>query len=111
MRKVAFFGQTDVGKVRTNNEDAFWIGNIWDEDHVLAVVIDGVGGYEGGEVAAAIARDSILDFLQNHPSGDSLGLLKKAVTYTFSRILLETVLNFSSRLSFVPITIFFMKEN
>lgn len=79
MRKVAFFGQTDVGKVRTNNEDAFWIGNIWDEDHVLAVVIDGVGGYEGGEVAAAIARDTISEYLQQNSSGDCLELLKQAV--------------------------------
>ena len=89
MTKVAFFGQTDVGRVRTNNEDAFLVRGIWDDRHVLAVVIDGVGGYEGGEVAAAIARDSILDFLQNHPSGDSLGLLKKAVTYANNMIYRE----------------------
>ena len=89
MTKFAFFGQTDVGRVRTNNEDAFLVRGIWDDRHVLAVVIDGVGGYEGGEVAAAIARDSILDFLQNHPSGDSLGLLKKAVTYANNMIYRE----------------------
>lgn len=86
MRKIAFYGQTDVGRIRTNNEDAFQVCNIWDEDHVLAVVIDGVGGYEGGEVAAAIARDSILEYLQGNTSGDCLDLLKKAVIYANNQI-------------------------
>lgn len=86
MRKVAFYGQTDVGRIRTNNEDAFLICNIWDDNHVLAVVIDGVGGYEGGEVAAAIARESILEFLQDNPAGDRLDLLKKAVIFANNRI-------------------------
>jgi serine/threonine protein phosphatase PrpC len=86
MRKIAFYGQTDVGRIRTNNEDAFQVCNIWDEDHVLAVVIDGVGGYEGGEVAAAIARDSIHEYLQNNASGDCLDLLKKAVIYANNQI-------------------------
>ena len=79
MKKVAFYGQTDVGRVRTNNEDNFVVSNIWDEHHILAVVIDGVGGYEGGEVAAEIARDSIQDYLMRNPEGDRLVLLKEAV--------------------------------
>lgn len=53
-----YFGLTDVGKVRDNNEDTFIAQNIKD-NLVLAAVIDGVGGYNGGEVAAAIAKDVI----------------------------------------------------
>lgn len=86
MKKVAFFGQTDVGRVRANNEDNFVVCNIWDDDHVLAVVIDGVGGYEGGEVAAEIARDSIYEYLTNNPDGDCLEQLKKAVIYANNSI-------------------------
>lgn len=89
MKKVSFYGQTDVGRVRKNNEDTFLVCNIWDEYHVLAAVIDGVGGYEGGEVAAAIARDSILGYLEENPSGDRLELLKQAVIYANNRIFRE----------------------
>lgn len=89
MRKIAFYGQTDVGRIRTNNEDAFLVCNIWDDNHLLAVVIDGVGGYEGGEVAAAIARESILEFLNENPSGDRQDLLKRAVIFANNRIFQE----------------------
>ena len=81
MKTAAFFGKTDVGRVRKNNEDNFIVCNIWDDDHILAVVIDGVGGYEGGEVAAAIAGESILEYLKENTIGDCLQLLKHAVIY------------------------------
>ena len=55
-----FFGLTDTGKVRDNNEDTF-IAQSLDGQMILAAVIDGVGGYNGGEVAAAIARERMLD--------------------------------------------------
>lgn len=58
-----FIGLTNTGRVRDNNEDAFLaetLSNGW----ILACVIDGVGGYEGGEVAASIARQTILQRLQ-----------------------------------------------
>ena len=97
MTQVSFFGHTDVGRVRTNNEDAYLVCNIWDDEHVLAVVIDGVGGYEGGEVAAELARDSILEFLTDHPEGDCLDLLKRAVIYANNCIYQER--SYTSELS------------
>ena len=89
MKKVAFFGKSDLGKIRTNNEDAFLVCNIWDNEHVLAVAIDGVGGYEGGEVAAALAQESILEFLNMNTAGDCLELLKQAVITANNRIFSE----------------------
>ena len=65
-----FFGITDTGRQRDNNEDAFItqkLANGW----VLACVIDGVGGYEGGEIAAAIAKEAIVKKLKgtiNNPA-------------------------------------------
>lgn len=56
------FGQTDIGKVRDNNEDAFIAEDI-QGNYILGCVIDGVGGYEGGEVAAAIAKERIRENL------------------------------------------------
>lgn len=54
------FGITDTGRVRGNNEDVFLARELMDGQFLLAGVIDGVGGYEGGEVAAAIAAEVIL---------------------------------------------------
>ncbi len=77
--EILFSGDTDLGKNRTNNEDAFLVQNIWGKNHVLAVVIDGVGGYEGGEVAAAIAQKTIVEYLEKYQNGERLDLLKQAV--------------------------------
>jgi serine/threonine protein phosphatase PrpC len=58
-----FFGLTDTGRIRDNNEDTFIAQFILNKRYILACVIDGVGGYHGGEVAAAIAREEILDII------------------------------------------------
>ncbi|TCC90072.1 serine/threonine-protein phosphatase [Pedobacter frigiditerrae] len=55
-----FFGLTDTGKTRDNNEDSFIVQPINGEQYILAAVIDGVGGYHGGEVAAAIAKEEMM---------------------------------------------------
>lgn len=45
---------SDVGRVRTNNEDAF--AHAWLEDGSLFVIVcDGMGGHEAGEVASGLA--------------------------------------------------------
>ena len=63
-----FFGLTDTGKTRENNEDSFIAEEIGNKTMVLAAVIDGVGGYVGGEVAAAITKE---EFLKQFSGGSS----------------------------------------
>ncbi|MBR4646460.1 MAG: serine/threonine-protein phosphatase [Bacteroidales bacterium] len=75
--KIMFYGQTDVGHQRTSNEDAFVVEQL-DEHTVLAVAIDGVGGYEGGEVAAEMAQKEIPAYLKEFTRGECLELLKQA---------------------------------
>lgn len=77
--KISFYAISDLGQKRTNNEDAYIAQYIWDNENVLAVAIDGVGGYEGGEVAATIAKQTIVEYLENFPNGERANLLKQAV--------------------------------
>ena len=58
-----YFGITDIGKKRTNNEDSFIAEPLQQQGLIIASVIDGVGGYEGGEVAAQLTHDTILENL------------------------------------------------
>ena len=50
---------TDVGRVRANNEDAVRV----DAEHGIVVLADGMGGYNAGEVASAMAVDLIVEEL------------------------------------------------
>lgn len=75
---IKFCGLTDTGKRRTNNEDAF-VAEKLDDNTVLAIAIDGVGGYEGGEVAAEIAQEEIPAYMKEFKRGERLELLKQAV--------------------------------
>jgi serine/threonine protein phosphatase PrpC len=57
---VKIIGCSDPGKVRTNNEDA------WAQDSALgiAVLADGMGGLNAGEVASRQATDAIMAHLR-----------------------------------------------
>lgn len=57
--KLEIVGRTDTGRVRSHNEDS--IGE--DVEIGTVVLADGMGGYKGGEVASAIAVNTILDEL------------------------------------------------
>ena len=77
-KNIMFYGLSDMGRQRNNNEDAFAVEQL-DENTILAVVIDGVGGYEGGEVAAAIAQSELLAYMKAFNRGERIQLLKQAV--------------------------------
>jgi protein phosphatase len=52
---LEFAGATDVGRKRDHNEDALLIL----PEHKVAVVCDGMGGHEAGEVASRIAVETV----------------------------------------------------
>ncbi|MEO6732543.1 MAG: protein phosphatase 2C domain-containing protein [Ferruginibacter sp.] len=62
-----YFGLTDPGRQRENNEDSFIAQTVFNDNFIVACVIDGVGGYAGGEIAAQLTRDEILDHLDKMP--------------------------------------------
>jgi len=51
--ELQWAGGSDVGRVRTNNEDNFLIRP------GLCVVADGMGGHRGGEIASALACEAM----------------------------------------------------
>ncbi len=58
---------SDIGNGRTNNEDAHghWVESPSD---VLFAVADGVGGYEGGEVASNMAIEILIEAYRDSPA-------------------------------------------
>lgn len=56
-------GKTDVGLVRTNNEDNFG----FDVRHGIFIVCDGMGGQAAGELASKIAVDTVLGYFRRDP--------------------------------------------
>ena len=58
---------TDVGVVRTNNEDNFG----YDLRHGIFVVCDGMGGQAAGEMASKIAVDTVLNHYDRSPDDDA----------------------------------------
>jgi protein phosphatase len=62
--RLAVSALSDVGCVRTNNEDSY--GFV--EEHGIYVVCDGMGGMASGEVASAVAVTTVLETFVNSAS-------------------------------------------
>lgn len=67
MIEIDFFQLTDVGCVRTENEDA--IGHWPHEEGLLFAVADGLGGEAAGEVASALALEVLAREMERSPGG------------------------------------------
>ena len=80
------FAKTDVGKQRETNEDYYYISDVNDDIKVF-ILADGMGGYNGGEIASRLATTSALSYIksnfENTPKDkdDILNLVKSAMEY------------------------------
>jgi serine/threonine protein phosphatase PrpC len=76
-------GDTNVGKVRTTNEDSM----IVDPVRGLYVVLDGMGGANAGDVASQTARDAIRDFVMQRRLGmEPKALLEAAIVHASATV-------------------------
>lgn len=75
-------GASDPGRVRKNNEDAFWM----DPGRGIFLVVDGIGGQAAGEKAAAIAVERVRARLER-PTGTTEQRIREAITLANNEIL------------------------
>lgn len=69
---MLFYGKTDVGRRRHENQDDFVI-KTYPEGTVLAVVCDGMGGANGGKIASGIASCAFVSAVDEaQPDGGEL---------------------------------------
>ena len=98
--KVSLYGMTDVGMVRTNNEDTFLVvelttcraglspenlNHMVQERGTLLLVSDGMGGAEAGEVASRLVVEQMFEGLRevpldDHPEGAVRAAVERANT-------------------------------
>lgn len=90
-----FGGHTDKGRVRRSNEDSIGI----DPTLRLVVLADGMGGYNAGEVASAIAVKTVRDSLKNTLPLLPPGSVDKATGLSqASSLLRQAIINANTRI-------------
>jgi protein serine/threonine phosphatase len=62
---IKAYAKSDQGKVREINQDYFYISNSLDEVQ-LYILADGMGGYNGGEIASKLAVQTAKNYIQNN---------------------------------------------
>ena len=69
---MEYFGKTDIGKVRKENQDDFAIREDSERRLVAAVVCDGMGGAKAGGLASNLGTKTFMDYLERHLFGSTL---------------------------------------
>ncbi len=62
---IKAYAKSDIGKVREINEDSYYISDSLDELQ-LYILADGMGGYNGGDIASKLAIQSIKSYIENN---------------------------------------------
>jgi protein phosphatase len=79
------FAKTDVGKARDMNEDFYYVSD--NEEPKLYILADGMGGYNGGEIASKLATNSVKSYIEtnfsqiSHDKESILKLIESAIEY------------------------------
>lgn len=63
---IKAYAKSDVGKVRENNQDSYYITESPFDEMQLFILADGMGGYNGGEVASSLAIKTAKSYIENN---------------------------------------------
>ena len=81
------FAKTDLGKARDMNEDFYYITPNTQEELQLYILADGMGGYNGGEIASKLATLSAKSYIEtnfqkiSHEKEEILKLIENSMEY------------------------------
>ena len=83
--------QSDIGCQRENNEDCFGYWEPEEDEQFprqgrLAIVADGMGGYEGGQEASRLAVETVISVYRNFAGDDPQQALVEALQAAHQRI-------------------------
>ena len=85
-------GMTDIGRVRTTNQDAYRVNN----ERGLWIVADGIGSHQHSGIASQMAVNAVNAFLEEHANSTTIGdahhwqiILRKAVIHAHDAIRTE----------------------
>ncbi len=87
---MKIFGQTDIGLVRSSNQDSFKTGE-FESGTVWAVLCDGMGGASGGDIASKMAveliSERIIEYYKDDMKTSSVSnLLESAINFANIKI-------------------------
>lgn len=84
---MIFGASSDVGKVRKENEDSFYIPSLNDSLN-LFLIADGIGGQGHGKLASMMTIDEIVKYIikNNDNMADKKTLLKNSVDYANTNV-------------------------
>lgn len=81
------FAKTDLGKAREMNEDFYYITPSVEDKLQLYILADGMGGYNGGEIASKLATLSAKSYIETnfetiaHDRDNILKLIASSIEY------------------------------
>ena len=59
------YAKTDIGKAREMNQDFYYVSQV-NENMTLCILADGMGGYNGGEIASSLATNSSKEYIEEN---------------------------------------------
>ena len=63
---IKAYAKTDVGKARDINEDSYYITEDPLSNMQLFILADGMGGYNGGEIASKLAINAAKSYIEHN---------------------------------------------
>lgn len=65
MKLLKHFVRTDIGKIRAENQDNYYMPNA-NDGMVLYIIADGMGGCNGGKIASSLAVKSVSKYMSDN---------------------------------------------